>query len=64
MCHQKFTKNLLERAKPKRKKDENDGQSLRRSKRQRLYVDQTENCIFCLNVSTPEKLHAFTAINA
>ena len=26
-CHQKFTKNLLERAKPKRKKDENDGQS-------------------------------------
>ena len=32
------------------------------SKPQRLSVDQTQSCIFYLNVSTSEKLYAFTTI--
>ena len=46
------------------KKDKNHDQSLRRSKCQRFAVYQTRSCIFCLSVSTSEKLHAVTTTNA
>ena len=62
--HQKFTKSHLVRGKTKPKKDKNDDQRLRRSGYQRLPVDQTQSCIFCLNVSTCEILYVFTTINA
>lgn len=62
-CHQKFSWSRLEKAKPKWQKDKNDDKSLRRSRRQRLSVNQTHSCIFCLNISTYKKLHAFATIN-
>ena len=46
------------------KKDKNDDQTLRPSKRQRFFVDQTQSCIFFLNVTTSKKILKFTTINA
>ena len=54
----------LERTKMKWKKDKNDNQTLRRSRRQKFFVDQTQSCIFSLNVSTSKKILKFTTINA
>ena len=46
------------------KKDKNDDQTLRPSKRQRFFVDQTQSRIFFLNVTTSKKILKFTTINA